>query len=63
MSFAAPILFLGVPLALYLAQGWAFYFPRGRVGMAIAMTGYAIGNVGLLIDAYEQSHSQPEAST
>lgn len=47
--------FLGVPLVLYLAQGWAFYWPRGRVGMTIAMTGYAIGNVGLFIDAWEQA--------
>jgi hypothetical protein len=45
---------LGVPLAMYLSQGWGFYFPRGRIGMAIAMTGYALGNVGLIIDAYER---------
>lgn len=48
------LLFLGAPLALYLAQGWLFYWPRGRVGMALAMTGYALGNIGLLIDAWER---------
>lgn len=49
-----PLIFLGFPLLMYLGQGWAFYFPRGRVGMAVAMTGYAIGNVGLIIDAFER---------
>lgn len=47
-------IFLGVPLLMYLGQGWFFYFPRKRIGMAIAMTGYAIGNIGLIIDAMER---------
>lgn len=44
------LLFLGVPLLLYLAQGIFVYAAGGRYGMALAMTGYAIGNVGLLLD-------------
>lgn len=49
-----PFIFLGIPLLMYLGQGWGFYFPRRRIGMAIAMTGYAIGNIGLIIDAIER---------
>lgn len=54
MPALLPFVFLGVPLLLYLGQGWLFYFPRRRIGMAIAMTGYAIGNIGLIIDAFER---------
>jgi hypothetical protein len=37
---------------LYVFQSLG-YFSRLRLGMTIAFFGYTIGNIGLLIDAYE----------
>jgi hypothetical protein len=37
---------------LYVFQSMG-YFGRHRIGMTIAFCGYTIGNIGLLIDAYE----------
>lgn len=43
---------IGVPLIMYLGQAAEYYFAAGRVGMAVAMLGYALGNVGLLLDRH-----------
>jgi hypothetical protein len=45
------LVFLGIPLLCYLAQGVFVYASSGRVGMCLAMLAYALANVGLIIDA------------
>lgn len=45
------LLFLGIPLACYLAQGVFVYAAQGRWGMCLAMCAYALANVGLIVDA------------
>lgn len=47
----ASLIFLGVPMVCYLAQGVIVYAPAGRWGMCLALCAYALANVGLLIDA------------
>lgn len=43
--------FLGIPLACYVAQGVFVYAVQGRWGMCLAMLAYALANVGLILDA------------
>lgn len=53
MSWLTPALaFLGIPMVMYLAQSADYVLVRGRVGMSLAMFGYAIGNVGLILDTH-----------
>lgn len=55
-----PFLFLGVPMICYLLQAaeYSWHAKPRRIGMTIAMVGYAIGNVGLIIDRIEQSQGE-----
>jgi hypothetical protein len=47
-----PIIFLGVPLLMYVLQGATDYLVQGRYGMAVCMFAYAAANVGLIMDAH-----------
>lgn len=47
-----PQKFLGITGLIYLLT-CASYFKIKRLGMAIAFIGYTIGQIGLIIDAYE----------
>jgi hypothetical protein len=47
----ASLAFLGIPMLMYMAQSGT-YFLAGRVGMSLAMVGYSIGNIGLMLDAH-----------
>jgi hypothetical protein len=47
-----PIIFLGIPLLMYLGQAIFDYWMAGRKGMALCMCAYALANVGLILDAY-----------
>ncbi len=44
-------LFVGIPMVCYAAQGFLVYLKAGRVGMALAMFGYVVANVGIILDA------------
>jgi hypothetical protein len=46
------LIFLGVPLLMYVAQGAFGYLKAGRYGMALCMFAYALANVGLILDSY-----------
>jgi hypothetical protein len=48
----AGLIFLGVPLLMYVLQGVTVYYQAGRYGMALAMFAYAAANVGLILDLY-----------
>ena len=48
----AGLVFLGVPLLMYVLQGSTVYYAQGRYGMALTMVAYAIANVGLILDMY-----------
>jgi hypothetical protein len=48
----APLIWLGVPLLMYLGQAIFHYLQAGRYGMALCMAAYALANVGLILDAY-----------
>ena len=45
------LLFLGLPLLLYLCQAVFVYLQQGRYGMALALYSYAQANVGLILDS------------
>jgi hypothetical protein len=45
------LLFLGIPMLMYVGQGVAVYAAQGRWGMCLAMCAYALANVGLILDA------------
>lgn len=47
-----PLIFLGIPLLMYLAQSVFEYYKAGRYGMALCMAAYSLANVGLILDAY-----------
>ena len=47
----ASLAFMGVPMLMYSLQGWLVYYRGGRMGMALAMFGYALANIGLILDA------------
>jgi hypothetical protein len=47
-----PLIWLGVPLLMYLGQSVFEYLAQGRDGMALTMLAYAVANVGLIMDAY-----------
>jgi uncharacterized protein (DUF169 family) len=51
MTQAAALLvpFLSIPMLMYAAQAYTYY-SGGRIGMALAMIGYTIGNIGLIMD-------------
>ncbi len=46
------LVFLGVPLLMYVLQGIAVYWTAGRYGMCLTMCAYALANVGLVLDVY-----------
>jgi hypothetical protein len=46
------LVFLGVPLLMYVLQGATVYYSAGRYGMTLAMLAYALANVGLILDLY-----------
>lgn len=46
------LIFLGVPLLMYVLQGVLVYYAAGRYGMALCMFAYATANVGLVLDMY-----------
>lgn len=47
---------LWLAIGLYLYQSMSYYIlVIPRYGMALAFLGYAIGNVGFIIDIYEQN--------
>lgn len=46
------LVFLGIPLLLYVLQGATVYWSAGRYGMALCMFAYATANVGLILDLY-----------
>lgn len=46
------LVFLGVPLLMYVLQGVVVYIKAGRYGMALCMFAYALANVGLILDAH-----------
>lgn len=42
--------FIGIPMLCYAAQAIWVYLPQGRIGMALAMFGYVLANIGIIID-------------
>lgn len=46
------LVFLGVPLVMYVLQAVVVYLAAGRYGMALCLAAYALANVGLILDAY-----------
>lgn len=46
------VIFLGIPLLMYVMQGLVGYVAEHRYGMALAMFAYALANVGLIMDQY-----------
>lgn len=52
MNHLAGLIFLGVPLLMYVLQGVVVYIAAGRYGMALCMFAYAAANVGLVLDLY-----------
>ncbi len=44
-------LFVGIPMVCYALQGCLVYLKAGRIGMAVAMFGYVLANVGIIMDA------------
>lgn len=49
---AKPLIFLGIPLVMYVLQGATDYLAQGRYGMALCMFAYATANIGLIMDAH-----------
>lgn len=49
---AKPLIFLGIPLLMYLGQAVFDYWNQGRYGMALCMAAYSLANVGLILDAH-----------
>lgn len=47
-----PLIWLGVPLLMYLGQAFFHYLAVGRYGMALCLAAYALANVGLILDNY-----------
>ncbi len=47
-----PLIWLGVPLLMYVGQAVFHYAQVGRWGMALCMAAYACANGGLILDAY-----------
>jgi hypothetical protein len=45
---------LFLAMLLYLWQSGNYFFRLHRVGLTIAFIGYTLGNIGLMIDIYEQ---------
>jgi hypothetical protein len=46
------VIYLGIPLVMYVLQGATGYLSEQRYGMALAMFAYALANVGLILDQY-----------
>ena len=40
---------------LYLWQSGSYYFGPYRIGMTLTFIGYALANIGLIIDFYEMN--------
>lgn len=45
-----PIILAGL---LYVVQSMGYYFMVHRIGMTLTFVGYAVANIGLIIDFYE----------
>jgi hypothetical protein len=52
MNAKQGLIFLGIPLLMYVLQGVLVYWTNHRYGMAIAMFAYAVANVGLIMDMF-----------
>lgn len=48
----AGLIFLGVPMLMYILQGAVVYYAAGRYGMTLCVCAYALANVGLILDMY-----------
>jgi hypothetical protein len=48
----SPHIFLGMVGLMYILTTFS-YFKVRRIGMMIAFVGYAIGQIGLIIDSFE----------
>jgi hypothetical protein len=48
----AGLIFLGVPMLMYLLQGATVYYAVGRYGMTLCVVAYAIANIGLILDLF-----------
>jgi hypothetical protein len=55
MSVVLPILPIVLATVLYLWQSGSYYFGPYRLGMTLTFIGYAIANIGLVIDFYEMN--------
>jgi hypothetical protein len=49
-----PWVWIGIPTIFYAVQSMRYYFALHRIGMMLTFMGYVIGNIGLIIDEYEQ---------
>lgn len=47
-----PVIWLGIPLLMYLGQSIFEYLQQGRYGMALCMAAYSLANIGLILDAH-----------
>lgn len=47
-----PLIWLGIPLLMYLGQAITGYLAEGRYGMALCLAAYSLANVGLILDAH-----------
>jgi hypothetical protein len=55
MALFVAVLPLVLAGLLYVWQSANYFFKMQRIGLTIAFIGYTIGNIGFVIDAYEQS--------
>lgn len=46
------LIFLGVPMLMYVMQGAMVYYAEHRYGMTLCVCAYALANVGLILDMY-----------
>lgn len=46
-----PIIFLGIPAAMYVGQAAWYAYVQGKIGLPIAFTAYMIGNIGFILDS------------
>lgn len=46
---------IGLVMFIYLWVAYTYWHGPKRIGMTLAFIGYAIANIGLIIDVYEVS--------
>lgn len=46
-----PVLFLGIPGLLYVAQAAWYAYMQGKIGLPIAFTAYMVANIGFILDS------------